>query len=194
MNWLFGIFDFSEIKFKCIYIYFYKDIGAQRTRTNESIVILITVFCHAKHKILSDGYASIVTPYCAFAMTFLFRSGIYIVLTVSILPQLSHIDTECREYDIHVIALILTYLLSDPYSEKIRLNVYNIVTFLNLTIQQAYGTEQNVISRNDIKEDDISNLYRNVGGHYRDIITDHRMSFLSHCIFYGLKWIEIDSQ
>jgi len=59
-------------------------------------------------------------------VTFLFRNGIYIILTVSILPQLSHIDTKCidrQEYDIHVIAD--TYLLSDPYNGEICLNVYN---------------------------------------------------------------------
>jgi len=67
-------------------------------------------------------------------VTFLFRSGIYIILTVSILPQLSRIDTKCidrQEYDIHVI--VDTYLLSDPYNGEICLNVYNNVSTYNIS-------------------------------------------------------------
>jgi len=94
-------------------------------------------------------------------VTFLFRSGIYIILTVSILPQLSHIDTKCidrQEYDIHVIAD--TYLLSDPYNEEICLNVCNdgnISKFDDAT-SVRYRTKRS--KQNEKKKNDILNLYR----------------------------------
>jgi len=113
LKWLLGILGFCKIKSAQVHIFQWRClVYIVYAQLN---TVIRTVCCHAEHKIPSDSYASMAIPYrefCTVRVTFLFRSGIYVVLTVSILPQLSHIDTKCIGNTMYTSFLILTCYLT----------------------------------------------------------------------------------
>lgn len=166
LNWLCGATRFLQNQ---IYTSAYFNRGTWYTNIARAKWINCNTRFMRIHKILLDDYASMVIPYVLCAWCFLFRSGIYIVLTVSILPQLSHIDTECIAENIHVTAD--TYLLSDPYNGVICSSVCNngnVSKFDNATgiRYRTIRSKQNV--KYTIIYEECKNIRGTLPGHYRE--------------------------